>query len=299
MLLQKLEKIQKIATNIMARKSLYSQNKEKILNRFKSAPYYFSNKQIVKILNKLKDNSLLSESISFDALLKSLINEGFYSYSLKIKDVYYTRYTFIKKINPIRFAATLGGPSPFLSMTSALNFQGLTNYREDFIFVSNELSKKDSAEVTLKQEAVDNAFRKGKTRYSTTIGAMDEKKIILLSPKFSNNLEIIKYKDLRVSTVNRAFVEMMINVHYFRSSENIINIYKPLKDKLDLNRIYEIIDKLDYIYPYFQCAGFYLEQIGFEKNELCLFKERVSKLNFYAQKGKESYVYNTYWKMYY
>ena len=72
-----------------------------------------------------------------------------------------------------------------------------------------------------------------------------------------------------------------------------------IKDKLNLDTIYNIIDKFDFIYPYFQLAGFYLEKIGFSKVELEKFYTKRSELNFYTQKNKNQYGFDGYWKIYY
>jgi hypothetical protein len=102
-----------------------------------------------------------------------------------------------------------------------------------------------------------------------------------------------------VSSINRAFIEMIINVQYFRNSLEIIDTFIPLKEKLDIDEVFDIVEEFDLIYPYFQCVGYYLERIGFTKDELTAFKDEVSELKFYTDKNQDTYKLDEYWNMHY
>lgn len=291
----------------MGRKELFNANKTQILKQFKKKPFYFSSVDISRIKDELKKKSLIPGSMSYDRFLNRLIDEGLNTFSLSVQGSYKTRYSFKKNLDHDLFASILSGKKTFLSMTTALRLQGLTDYRNEVIFVSREQSDKGyyNYDNELKQEAVDTAFIQGIPRYSNSIGELDGKNYVFLSPKYSDCYEVITMKNgVKVSSINRAFVEMIVNIHYFKTYTTIIDIFQPLKEKLDIRKIYKFIEMLNYIYPYFQCAGFYLEQIGFSKDELIEFKDIVSDLNFYTQKSKlelvgEDYLFNEYWKMYY
>ena len=72
-----------------------------------------------------------------------------------------------------------------------------------------------------------------------------------------------------------------------------------IKRELDLEKIYDVIENFDSVYPYYQLAGFYLEKIGFKKSELIKFYDKKSELKFYTHKNQLNYDYNEYWKIYY
>jgi hypothetical protein len=186
----------------------------------------------------------------------------------------------------------------FYSMSSVLNLLELSDFRDNFIFLSQELPHKNLQKNSLSQLAIDTAFSK-KYRRTQMIGKYKEKNIIFLTPKYTNSYEIITDKEgNRFSSINRAFIEIIVNVQYFKNSLNIIELFKPIKNKLDINTIYSVLVVFDFIYPYFQCIGFYLHKIGFKTEELQAFKSRVENLKFYTDKEQESYKYNEYWQMY-
>jgi hypothetical protein len=222
---------------------------------------------------------------------------GLKEFTLSMDSKYLTRYTFEKEIDTYELARSFKKNS-FFSMSTSLNLQGYSNYRNNFIFVSSELSEKvryDDSELT--QEALDKAFAKPYRR-THSVGKYEDKNIVFLSPKYTKNFAVIE-KKYPISSINRAFVEMIINVQYFRNSLEIIDTFIPLKEKLDIDEVFDIVEEFDLIYPYFQCVGYYLEHIGFTKDELTVFKDEVSELKFYTDKNQDVYKFDDFWNMYY
>ena len=272
-------------------------NKEDILKTIQ-AYEFLSQEQLKEILEQLKDKSLVSSSLSYNSFLLKLIDKGLIQKSITIRGHIKTRYTFSQDFNIYDFCNSLEKNS-FFSMSTALNIQGLSDFREEYIFVSKERSTKiEQGNVTLTQENIDNAFSK-KPRRTNAYDKIDNHVVVLLEANKTDTFEVIEYNGYRVSSVNRAFVEMITNVQYLQSSETIIEVFTKIKEKLNLDTIYTIIEKFDSIYPYFQLAGFYLEQIGLLKAELIKFYDKKSKLNFYTQKNKNHYEFDEYWKVYY
>jgi hypothetical protein len=122
----------------------------------------------------------------------------------------------------------------------------------------------------------------------------------MLTPKNTDAYSIeTNNEGIRHSSVERALVEMIVNVQYFKNAEHIIETFKPIKKKLDIDDVYKIVERFDFIYPYFQSVGFYLEQIGFTKEQLHKFKEKITDLKFYTEKQKDQYEYDEYWQIYF
>ena len=272
-------------------------NKEDILKTIQ-AYEFLSQEQLKEILEQLKDKSLVSSSLSYNSFLLKLIDKGLIQKSITIRGHIKTRYTFSQDFNIYDFCNSLEKNS-FFSMSTALNLQGLSDFRSDYIFVSKERSTRiEQGSITLNQENIDNAFSK-KPRRTNAYDKIDNHIVVLLEANNTDGFGIVEYDRYRVSSINRAFVEMITNIHYFQSSQNLIQVLENIKNRLDIDKIYTIIEKFDFIYPYFQLAGFYLEKIGFSKAELVKFYDKKSKLNFYTQKNKNHYEFDEYWKVYY
>jgi len=275
----------------------FTSNKKDILKTIQAYDF-LSQGQLKEILDQLKDKSLVSSSLSYNSFLLKLIDEGLSQKSITIRGHTKTRYTFSQDFNIYDFCNSLEKNS-FFSMSTALNLQGLSNFRSDYIFVSKERSTRiEQGSITLNQENIDNAFSK-KPRRTNAYDKIDNHIVVLLEANNTDGFGIVEYDGYKVSSINRVFVEMITNIHYFQSSQNLIQVFENIKNRLDIDKIYTIIEKFDFIYPYFQLAGFYLEQIGYSKDELSKYFAKKSELNFYTEKNKNHHEFDEYWKIYF
>lgn len=69
-------------------------------------------------------------------------------------------------------------------MSPALNFQGYSNYRNDFIFVSSELPKRELEQNIFFQEVIVNAFHNPYLR-TQSAGRLENKNIVFVTPKYT------------------------------------------------------------------------------------------------------------------
>lgn len=285
----------------MARKDLFSTNLEQILSLLKNKPY-MTKEDLHSVFDASKSLRLIASSLSFSAFHNKLIKNGLLQDSVKIKDRVYVRYTMSQDINIqiYKFAATIEAKRRFFSMSTSLNVQGLSDFRQEIVFLTKERFNKNYYDnVELTQEKIDNAFSKPYRR-TQAIGKFHGYNIALIEANRTgrNEFEVIEYNEFKVSSINRAFVEIISSVGYMKSATDIIKTFIPLKDKLDLDRVFKVIKKFDFVYPYYQLAGYYLERIGFSKTELKKFHKELSEFDFYTQKAQEHYEYDAYWKIY-
>ena len=246
------------------------------------------------------EKSLIAKDLFFSNFLQFLIEkEIIYIHTIIFSSKTYTRYSIEKEIDIFALVYTFE-PKAFFSMTTALYLQGLSTYKSNNIFLSIEQHHKqyiNSAD--LSQSSIDSAFVDGKSRYPSAIVSHKNYNIIIASPKHTDNVGVVTHNGYRMSSINRALVELIINIQYVSSFDNLIEIFKPIKEMLNIDSILNILDKYDLIYPYHQAVGFTLNQLGFDISELKSFSDKISEFNFYVERGKEHYIYNSYWKMYY
>jgi hypothetical protein len=281
----------------MSKKDYFTINVNKILSIINQNDF-LTQEQLFEILKDLKNRNLVSKSLTFNTFLLKLIDKGLKQYSIDIRGHSKIRYSMKSDFNIYNFCKTLQNNS-FFPMTTSLNIQNLTNYRNKYIYVSKERAHRNEfQENKLEQKDIDSAFSKNPKR-TNAYDKLGEYLIILLETNNTSSYEIIKYKEYNISSVNRAFVEIISNVHYFQSTNHVIKLFKEIKDELDLGKIYNVIEKFNFIYPYYQLAGFYLESIGFEKKELHKFYEKKTDLKFYTEKNREKYSFDTYWNIYF
>lgn len=279
------------------RQDKYTKNKEKILEYIRNYGV-FSFEQIYMILENLKDKNLVQQGMSSNMFYSKLLEDGLISYTVTFRDIQKIRYTLNKEFNIYDFAYSLENKS-FFPMFTSLNIQGLSNYRNNFVFISRERKERNNfISRSLTQDAIDKAFTRNPRR-TKAHDVINGYNLVLLESNNTEGIGIINYNGYRVSSINRAFIEIISNIHYFISPNNVINEFKIIKNKLDIDEILKIIEKFDFVYPYYQLAGYYLEEIGFTKNELFKFYSKKSDLIFYTVKNKEKYEFNEYWNIKY
>ncbi len=281
----------------MKKKEFFASHLDEILQEIKKNDY-LTQEKLFELLKELKEKSLVSKSLAFSHFLLKLIDEGLIQFSINIRGHLKVRYTMNKEFDVYKFCNSLEKNSYFL-MTTSLNLQNLSTYKNDFIFISKERKIRNSFDrVTLNQENIDKAFSK-KPRQTNAHDKLGDFRIIMLETNNTSSYEIINFKGFKISSINRAFVEIISNIHYFQTSSKVVELFKPIKNKLNLEVIYKVIEKFDFVYPYYQLAGFYLEKIGYEKKCLERFYLKKTDLKFYTEKNKDKYVFDEYWNIYY
>ena len=278
------------------RQSLLEKNKNLIIARLQQENSFRYN-ELFSFVATLKEEKLIPQSKSFTSILDFLIASGLIVHLLELGDSIIERYSMHKEINVLGVANSIK-PKSFFSMTTALNLQGYSTDRENYIFVSSELTPKHFISEELTQDAIDKAYKKP-YRFTNNHGEFHGNHIILLSPKNTSQFEVIDFNGFRMSSINRSFVEIIVNMQYFHGSTRIIQLFKPLQSKLDVTRIFKIIEKFNFVYPYYQLFGHLLEKIGFDKSQLKSFKSKVGNLKFYTDKNQSNYLYDNYWQVFY
>ena len=275
------------------REDYYTKNKEQILYTL-NEKRFFSINDIANILDKLKEENLVSNSLSQNDFYLKLLYDGLISHTITIRDVEKIRYTLNKEFNIYDFVYSLER-NGFFSMFTSLNIQGFTNFRDNFIFISKErMQRVNFSSKNITQEAIDKAFS-NKPRKTKAYNTTYNYNIVMLESNNTQGVGIINYNGYKVSSINRAFVEIISNIQYSKTPYDVIWEFRQLKDKLDINEIFKIIEKFDFIYPYYQLAGYYLEKIGFLKEELSRFFNNKTNLIFYTMKNKTNYDLDEYW----
>ena len=254
------------------RQSLLVKNKDLIVERLKQK-HVFKHSELHMLVEDLKTKKLIPQSKSFSAIYEFFIDIGLIVHILKLNDRVIERYSMQKHVDVYQLANSLK-PKSFFSMTTALNLQGYLDVRNNYVFVSSALTPICVEKTDLTQESIDEA-------------------------KNTALVEVIKFNDYMVSSINRAFVEIVVNMQYFKSSLMVVQLFKPLKLQLDLRRIFIVIEQFGFIYPFYQLFGYILEQIGFDKSELNIFKAEVNKFKFYTDKNQVDYSYDEYWQVFY
>lgn len=186
----------------------------------------------------------------------------------------------------------------------------------DSIFMSNLYQSKTSKKGVLNQNAINRIFsgkmRQVKKSTLITNNHLDlENKLYLLSQyadisKYTlDDLGIIQKQvnksHILISSFERLLIESVVRPSYFPNLKSIIDIYIKAEKYIDFNKLFKILDSLNYTYPYHQSIGFLLEITNYSQQQVSLFQNLPINFDFYLIYNSSKYdlQYSEKWHLFY
>lgn len=191
--------------------------------------------------------------------------------------------------------------SSYLSHYSAMYLHGLIENIPQVIYTNREQSKKPRYSSDLSQENLDRAFARP-MRKTNQIAKYDRFKIYLLNGKHTGNLGVIDHDldriTIAITGLERTLVDAVVRPDYSGGIEEVLKAFVAAKGEVSVNKMLAFLKKMDYIYPYHQAVGFYLERAGYKESVLRLVEEPGIEFNFYLTYQMTDKVINDRWKLY-
>jgi len=202
-------------------------------------------------------------------------------------------------VSPSQIALSIR-KSSFLSHYTALFAHDLTNQISKTIYVSAERSTVNKKGF-LTQKAIDSAFSKPQ-RISQNIAQLnDEQAICLLEARRTDKAGIIKSNDgLLITSIERALIDATVRPLYNGGIYEVLEAFVRAAETVSINKLTALLKKIDYIYPYHQAIGFYLEKSGaYRDSQIDLLKGFDFEYDFYLTYNMIEVEYSKEWKLYY
>ncbi|HEU0123058.1 MAG TPA: hypothetical protein VFQ91_21190 [Bryobacteraceae bacterium] len=208
----------------------------------------------------------------------------------------FTRYVW-GAASPEEIALSLRKGS-YLSHGSAAAAHGLCgDAPRRVIYVNQEQSPKEPGDGgTITQDGIDRAFR-GKQRQSTFIYECEGVEIVVLNGKHTAALEVSA--DPAVTRLERTLIDIAVRPSYAGGVDEVLAAYRAAAGKAMAARLLSTLRKLNYLYPYHQAVGFYMERAGFPSAQSLRMKEPGIKWDFYLAHNIKDRAYCSGWRIYY
>jgi hypothetical protein len=191
--------------------------------------------------------------------------------------------------------------SSYLTHGTAVFLHALNDQLPSTVYVNHEQSPKQHP-AELSQEAIHRVFSRPQ-RQSNYSFAYQGSNIIVINGKHTERLEVGKIAGpdgtlLDITKLERTLIDIAVRPSYAGGPFQILEAYKRAKDRASVNTLVATLKKLDYVYPYHQVIGFYMECAGYEENRLSLLEKLGMNFDFYLAHAMHDRKYNRRWRLF-
>lgn len=189
---------------------------------------------------------------------------------------------------------------------TAMRAQGLTEQTPKTIYLTEERTTATvAASSELRQEPIDAAFRKP-ARTSNNWVEHAGHKIYLLNGAATNHLGVVSELvtddsgaevTARLTNVERTLIDVTVKPEYGGGVFEVLKAYELAKDRLSVNKLLAMLHKLEFVYPYHQAIGCYLQRAGYKPSQLDLVRRLPMKYDFYLAHDMGDTRYEPEWRL--
>ena len=258
--------------------------------------------QLRVVLKEHREQWDLPNAFHIDSFIRALQEGkvGLKKTTFLFYPVHITRYVLgtIEYSDALKIAASLNKKA-YLSHYTALYLHGLTEQLPKNIYASYEQkATPNNGPVTLVQANIDRAFR-GAPRVSKNEADCGDYKIILLNGKNTEETGIVVKNGVRMTSLERTLIDGVVRPFYAGGVFEVLKAFEAAKQALSVNTIQAMLQKMNYIYPYKQALGFYLERAGYRKRQLNLLETDPFTHDFYLTYKMQTTEYSQRWRLHY
>lgn len=204
------------------------------------------------------------------------------------------------EVSPLAVVASIRSGA-YISHGSALFLHGLTDQVPRTLYVNKEQSPKPSPDGTLTQEALDRAFSRPQRR-STFTYKYEDWNVVLLSGKNTGRLEVgpalVAGAQVDVTRVERTLIDITVRPGYAGGVFQVLEAFRAARDRVSVNTLLATLKGLDYVYPYHQAIGFYMQKAGFEPSRYERLRTLGLSFNFYLSHAMTEKEFNSEWRLF-
>lgn len=265
--------------------------------------HVYMESELGAILSQNRASWRLPDYINTGQFVRFLVDAGKLSVAEVVSEHYRsaTRYIW-GKASPFAVALSLRS-SAYLSHGTAVFLHGLTDQIPRTLYINKEQSAKPRPTSPLTPEALARAFS-GQQRRSVYTFRHESWTIVLLSGKNTGRLEVGPIaaetgEAIDVTRLERTLIDITVRPAYAGGIYQVLEAYKAAKERISVNTLIATLKKLDYVYPYHQAIGFYMERAGYDESRTDRILKLGVSLDFYLAHGIKDRDYDSKWRLFF
>ncbi len=189
----------------------------------------------------------------------------------------------------------------YFSHHSAVFLHGLTENAPSAYYVTFEQAPKLDRSMPIKQQEIDEAFQKP-VRASQNFATFQRQRVYLLNGMYTGQLGVIEQRGerdslLRLTSLERTLLDIVVRPNYAGGVAEVLQAFRLAKGRLSTNKLLATYKQLNFVYPYHQAIGFYLERAGYGAAAVRLFSDLGQNYEFYLVHGMGKTTYIKSWRL--
>jgi len=270
-------------------------------------PYLFRASHLAELFAKHRNVWKLPKSLTLHGFIDGLVKENvLIEIQLDFGMEWFSFYVLPEAT--VYHIGSYGVPRSYLCHQSALELLGLTSHKSKEVYINQEQSAAPakSKKVALTQKGIDNAFGHERKK-SNSRARFDPYELVLLKGQSTSMLGVIelgaaKKVRVKVTDVERTLIDCVVRAAYVGGASSVLHAFYLAKKKnlIDVAILRDYFDRMNFIYPYHQSIGFYLQKAGnYSIDEIDYFYGDSRQYDFYLEYGMEEKEYDPHWRIYY
>jgi len=194
-------------------------------------------------------------------------------------------------------------PDSYFTHYTAVYLHELTDQVPRSVYINFEQPAKAFRDSELVQERIDHAFA-NKQRVTNNFAAYEEFKIYILNGMYTKKAGVIEMtgpdgEKISVTSLERTLIDITVRPAYAGGVFEVLRAYKAARERVSINKLAAMLKQLNYVYPYHQAVGFYLEKAGYKESQINLLKKIAIEFDFYLTHQMKEKEYSKKWRLYY
>ncbi len=260
--------------------------------------------QLSEVLWSHRGEWKLPAGMSFTSFLQFLTEAGVLREVVVPSDHYTDEKRYVRGDASAYSVALSLKPKSYLTHGTAVVLHGLTDQIPKTVYVNYEQSPKPQGG-GLTQEAIDRAFANRQRRSNLTY-RYEEFQIVVINGKNTGRLEVTQLPGpvagelLDVTKLERTLIDIAVRPNYAGGVVQVLEAFERAKSSVSVNTLVATLKKLNYVYPYHQVIGFYMQRAGYPESQWQKLKKLGLRFDFYLTyhlPAKKKY--DPDWRLYY